>query len=176
MTEAVQGAIVFTDIVGFTELSDLQGDDAAVAMLERQDEVVRESLPDSARVVKELGDGLLLWFGDACAALTTCLTMQARFELEATSGCPLWVRMGVHWGRPRRRGDDIVGLDVNVAARITDLAGPGEVLCSAAAADAAQAGGPMANLAFEPLGAVFLRGIAQPVPLLRVVAAREPAR
>ena len=41
MTEAVQGAIVFTDIVGFTELSDLQGDDAAVAMLERQDEVVR---------------------------------------------------------------------------------------------------------------------------------------
>jgi class 3 adenylate cyclase len=52
------GAIVFTDIVGFTELTDLQGDDVALAVVERQVELVRQVLPPRARIVKELGDGL----------------------------------------------------------------------------------------------------------------------
>ncbi|HUI48231.1 MAG TPA: adenylate/guanylate cyclase domain-containing protein, partial [Acidimicrobiia bacterium] len=56
------GAIVFTDIVGFTALTDAHGDDLALALLERQEQMVRAALPEAARVVKELGDGLLLWF------------------------------------------------------------------------------------------------------------------
>ena len=55
---------------------------------------------------------------------------------------------------------------MNLAARIVDLAGPGEVLCSEATADEA---GAIAGIDFEPLGPVFVRGIADPVPLVRAV-------
>jgi adenylate cyclase len=160
------GAIVFTDIVGFTQITDERGDDVAIALLERQEKMVRTALPDRARVVKELGDGLLLWFEDPCEAIETCLRLQRDFETAPEGDLPMWVRMGMHWGRPRRRGDDIVGRDVNLAARIVDLAGPGEVLCSQATADQA---GLLTGVGFEPLGPVYVRGIADPVPIVRVV-------
>ncbi|MDZ4828278.1 MAG: adenylate/guanylate cyclase domain-containing protein [Actinomycetota bacterium] len=164
------GAIVFTDIVGFTELTDAHGDDVALALLERQEALVRDALPASGRVVKELGDGLLLWFEDPRHGLETCLGLQRSFEAEPDEPMPLWVRMGLHWGCPRRRGDDIIGRDVNLAARIVDLAGPGEVLCSEAAC---QAIGPMPGVEFEALGPVIVRGFAEPVALFR---AFEPTR
>ena len=190
---AEHGAIVFTDIVGFTALTDMHGDDVALVLLERQERMVRAALPAASRVVKELGDGLLLWFDDPCEAIDTCLRLQRELDVlnddamrqvepDAVSdehapnpalaagdgGIPLWVRIGVHWGCPRRRGDDIVGRDVNLAARIVDLAGPGEVLCSEATADVV---GVRPGVGFEPLGPVFVRGITEPVPIMRVLAA-----
>lgn len=172
---AEHGAIVFTDIVGFTKLTDMHGDDAALALLERQERMVRVALPAGARVVKELGDGLLLWFDDPREAIDTCLRLQRDFDAvndaadssePAPAELPLWVRMGVHYGCPRRRGDDIIGHDVNLAARIVDLAGPGEVLCSEATADVI---GDRPGVGFEPLGPVFVRGISEPVPIVRVL-------
>jgi adenylate cyclase len=164
---ADSGAIVFTDIVGFTKLTATHGDDLALALLERQEKVVRDALPDCARVVKELGDGLLLWFEDPRAAIDTCLRLQRLFDVEGDDDVPLWVRMGMHWGTPRRRGDDIVGHDVNLAARIVELAGPGELLCSESTVDAA---GSVEGVVFEPLGPVYVRGIADPVPIVRAVS------
>lgn len=161
------GAIVFTDIVGFTELTNLEGDDVALHLLDRQDAVVRAALPPSGRVMKELGDGLLLWFEDPTAAVGTCLVLQVRFEEESAGGVPLWVRIGMHWGRPRRRGDDIIGRDVNLAARIADLAGPGEVLCSETTMVAA---GDVPGVRYHALGPVVVRGFPDPVPLVRAVA------
>ena len=69
------GAVAFTDIVGFTEFCALRGDDEAVALLSLQERLVRDALPPGARIVKELGDGLLLWFPTALASLTTCLDL-----------------------------------------------------------------------------------------------------
>ena len=74
-SRVVQGAIVFTDLVGFTEFTALSGDEAALALLAAQDRVVSETLPDDAWIVKELGDGLLLFFPDAVAAVRTCEVM-----------------------------------------------------------------------------------------------------
>jgi adenylate cyclase len=172
---AEHGAIVFTDIVGFTALTDRHGDDVALALLERQEQMVRVALPAAARVVKELGDGLLLWFDDPRAAIETCLRLQRDFDAvnaaadgsdPADGDLPLWVRIGVHFGCPRRRGDDIVGRDVNLAARIVDLAGPGEVLCSEVTAEAI---GKHPGIGFEPLGPVFVRGITESVAIMRVL-------
>jgi adenylate cyclase len=163
----VSGTIVFTDIVGFTQLTDEHGDDLALTMLERQSELVRRALPDEARVIKELGDGLMLWFDDPGSAILTILALQRAFEEESDGDLPMWVRIGMHWGCPRARGDDIVGRDVNLASRIMDLAAPGEVLCSEATAEVA---GEMPGVGFEPLGPVYVRGIADPVPLVRAFA------
>jgi len=166
------GAIVFTDIVGFTEFTALQGDTEALAVLDRQDRLVRSALPEHARIVKELGDGLLLWFPAAGLALETCLALLDQFVDTPADESPLWVRIGMHWGCPTPRGDDLVGHAVNLAARIVDVAGPGELLVSADARVAADA--QVDAVAFDELGPVVMRGIPDPVPLYRATRAPGP--
>jgi adenylate cyclase len=162
------GAVVFTDIVDFTRFNAERGDDAAVELLEQQARLVGELLPSCARVVKELGDGLMLWVPDACAALETCLAVQTRVaEQQHDSDDPTYLRIGAHWGAPRRRGDDFVGNVVNLAARIVDLAGAGEVLVSEALLGAAGDLSVLEARAHE-LGPVYVRGVPDPVALYRL--------
>jgi len=163
----VEGAVVFTDIVDFTEYTALRGDEEAVALLTLQETLVQQALPASARIVKELGDGLLLWFSDAVDALRTTLGLQDSFDEAARKReLPLWVRIGVHWGRSLERRGDLPGHDVNLCSRITSMAGPGDVVASAAAQQAA--GDRMPEAVFEELGPIVLRGIPEPVALYRV--------
>jgi adenylate cyclase len=159
------GAVVFTDIVGFTEFTAEHGDDEALALLDRQEKMVRAALPNDARVVKDLGDGLMLWFPEAVSALGSCLAVADRFEEEAATDVPLWVRVGMHWGCPTRRGDDLVGHDVNLAARIVDVAGPGEVLLSESLC--ALVHGRVPGLQLDELGPVVMKGIPDAVALYR---------
>ena len=162
----LQGTVVFTDIVGFTEYTALRGDEEALALLSLQERLVREALPSRSRIVKEIGDGLLLWFSDACDALDACLRLQRRFETESTEAVgPLWVRMGLHFGYQTQRGDDLVGHDVNVASRIVDVAGPGEVLLSEATL--VQVDDKLPDVSLEELGPVVMKGIPQPLRLYR---------
>ena len=161
-------AIAFTDIVGFTEFTAAHGDEAALKLLDLQDQIVHHVLPREARVVKELGDGLMIWFADAVIAIDTCLRLRGRF-LEARS--PLWVRIGLHWGAPNRRGADYVGHDVNVAARIVDLAGPGELLVSEAVRDCL--GNEHHRVRLDELGPVVMKGIAEPVGLFRAAFSED---
>jgi adenylate cyclase len=170
------GAVVFTDIVEFVRYNAERGDDAAVELLEQQVKLVRDLLPSCARVVKELGDGLMIWVPDAPAALQTCLALQARVTEAQLGDDQTFVRVGAHWGSPRRRGDDFVGNVVNLAARIVDLADAGEVLVSAALLDAAGDLTPLNAHAHE-LGPVFVKGVPDPVALYRVepLVASAPA-
>jgi adenylate cyclase len=169
-SNAVLGTVVFTDLVGFTEYCALRGDDEAVRLLALQERLVRDALPASARIVKELGDGLLVWFEHACDALEAALALQRRFEEESVDAdFPLWVRIGMHSGRQTRRGDDLVGHDVNVAARVVDVAGPGEVLLSEATLS--QIDQPPPDVTYEELGPVMMKGIPAPVRLYRAMAA-----
>jgi class 3 adenylate cyclase len=160
---------MFTDIVGFTEYTAVQGDAEALKLLSLQERLVQDALPPGARVVKELGDGLLLWFPDACAAVECALALQSRFERESfESMLPLWVRMGIHWGHQTRRRDDIIGHDVNVASRIVNVAGPGELLVSEATV--AEVGQTAIAATFEPIGPVIMKGIPEPIRLYRAVS------
>lgn len=175
MAEAVrsatstEGTVVFTDIVGFTEFTALQGDEEALALLSTQERLVLSVLPPEARIVKELGDGLLIWFKDACAAVSTTLKLQALYEQESTeSDMPLWVRAGVHSGRQTHRGDDLVGHDVNVASRVADVAGPAEVLISDATLQ--QIGDKLPDVEFDELGPVVMKGLPEPMRLYRAIS------
>lgn len=162
----IDGTIMFTDIVGFTEFTAIRGDEEALTLLARQEQIVREHLCEDSRIVKELGDGLMIWFADAREAVETSIVLQERFE-EATleTDAPLWVRIGVHAGRQTRRGQDLLGHDVNVAARIMDVAGAGEVLVSEETLKRIEAKLP--DVAFEQLGPVVMKGIPAPVNLYR---------
>ena len=165
---AVQGAIVFTDLAGFTEFTAVRGDQAALALLSLQERLVRDQIASRGRIVKELGDGLMLWFDDPCDAVQTALALKERFEQHTVDDdLPLWVRIGIHYGRPARRGRDLVGHDVNVAARIVDLAAPGEVLISEAATE--RIAHLPAGISFEEVGPVIMKGIPEPVALYRAV-------
>ena len=168
----VEGAIAFTDLVGFTEYTATRGDEDALAVLGRQDVIVHAALPADARLVKELGDGLLLFFPHSDVAVATCIAILDGFERAATADeMPLWVRAGLHWGRPSSRGDDLIGHDVNVAARIVDLASPGELLCSGSLRSAVGSDGdPVLEKQFEfiELGPVMMKGIPDPVDLYRI--------
>jgi adenylate cyclase len=166
--EVREGTVVFTDIVGFTEYTALRGDEGALELLSAQERLVQEELPDGARIVKEQGDGLLLWFADACEALNTTFRLQERFEEEsAESTLPLWVRVGMHSGRQTCRGDDLVGHDVNLASRVVNLAGPGEVLLSEATLE--EIDDKLPEVSFEELGPVVMKGIPKPVRLYRAL-------
>ena len=163
------GAVAFTDICGFTEFTAVRGDADALRLLAAQEDVVRTRLPGDARLVKEIGDGLLLWFPDPLSALTSVLSFQEGFKAqEEASELPLWVRIGVHWGSQTRRGDDLIGHDVNVAARVVDVAGPAEVVITEALLDQVLAARSGLVFEIDELGPVLMKGLPEPVWLFRV--------
>ena len=164
----IVGVVVFTDIVGFTEFTAVQGDEAANELLTAQERIVNDELPAGARVVKELGDGLMLWFPSPNGALAVCLALLDRFERYSEETLrPLWVRMGMHWGRQIQRRNDLIGHDVNLASRIADQAGPSELLLSETTRDCLARSIPTDR--FEEIGLVLLKGIPDPVRLFRAL-------
>jgi class 3 adenylate cyclase len=91
------GAIVFSDLVGFTEFTARAGDERALALVERQEELVRELLPPDARIVKQLGDGLLMFFTRVDEALTTTLCLVERWSIRCPTPGRCGSRSSVRW-------------------------------------------------------------------------------
>jgi adenylate cyclase len=124
-------AILFTDLVGFSDWALEAGDTMAVELLRRVARAVEPCIQaNRGRVVKRLGDGLMAVFDvpeDAIAAALGARDAAAGVEV---GGHQALIRAGVHVGRPRFLGGDYLGVDVNVAARVAQAAGPGEVLIS----------------------------------------------
>jgi adenylate cyclase len=125
-------AIVFTDLVGFSDWVLEAGDERALELVRAVGEAVEGAVrANGGRVVKRLGDGLMAVFDDPAAAVrAACEATVAVSELH-----PPGLRAGVHIGRPRKLGGDYFGVDVNVAARVAGAAGGGEVLVSDAVRD-----------------------------------------
>jgi adenylate cyclase len=124
-------AILFTDLVGFSSWALEAGDAAAVELLRDVGVIVEAVVAEhEGRIVKRLGDGVMAVFGHPQAAVEAGLEMQDRLGLLEVAGHRPRMRAGVHHGRPRKLGNDYLGVDVNVAARIGAAAGPGEVLVS----------------------------------------------
>ena len=125
-------AVVFTDLEGFTKYTSRAGDDAASALLTEHNRAVGPIVRGrGGRVVKRIGDGIMLVFNDSAAAVHCAI------ELLDTAPEPLRLRAGVHCGEVVVTRDDVIGHVVNVAARVTEAADGGEVLVTAAAAESA---------------------------------------
>ena len=167
-TATRHGAVLFTDLVGFTEFTDARGDAAAVEVLDEQSTIARDALAGGVgQVVKELGDGLMLWFDHATQGLQAAGGILRAIETARSErGFPLSLRMGMHCGEVVERGADFVGQTVNIASRIADLAGPGELLVSEQVVDALDGGPPTA--AFWPVGPTRVKGVTAPIWLYRL--------
>lgn len=123
-------AVVFTDLEGFTRFTSREGDDAALALLADHHRVIGPLVRSrGGKVVKRLGDGLMLSFPSAEAAVLGAL------ELVEVPPSPLRLRAGVHCGEAVVTPDDLIGHDVNVAARVTASARGGQVLATVAVRD-----------------------------------------
>ena len=157
------GAFAFCDLAGFTAFTAERGDDAALELVTAFGSHVVDRLPADARIVNRVGDGLLLHFEEPAGAVSTLLALTDRCAEVATPASPLWVRTGVHVGEARRLGDDLIGHDINVAARIGELAGAGEVIAS----ESARSADPAVDVCFEALGPAFVKGIRDPLALYR---------
>jgi class 3 adenylate cyclase len=160
-------SVVFTDLVGFTTFTEARGDAAAVVVLEEARRIVDRALDGSdGRVVKEIGDGVMLAFDDASGSIERTALLAHGLRTGFTSGqLPLPARVGLHRGEVVRRGDDLIGHTVNVTARVVDVAGPGELLVSDVALDAC---GDLPGVHAEPVGPVRVRGVREPIWLHRV--------
>jgi class 3 adenylate cyclase len=124
-------ALLFTDLVGFSPWA-LHAGDAAVLELLREVGTGVESViaGHDGHIVKRLGDGLMATFLSAHAAVEAALDAQDAVRGIAVGGYSPRMRAGVHWGRPRKLGGDYLGVDVNVAARVTAAAKAEQVLVS----------------------------------------------
>jgi adenylate cyclase len=153
-------AVVFTDLEGFTRYTARNGDEAARSLLARHH---RDTTPIvrrwGGRVIKHLGDGLMLAFPDASSAI------HAALDLVPTAPEPLRLRAGIHLGEVYVTADDIIGHTVNVAARITDEAHGGQVLVSTSSVAAA---GPLAGVRVLRPRKHALKGIEEKVSISRV--------
>jgi len=123
-------SIVFTDLEGFTRFTAREGDDAALALLAEHHRAVGPIVRSrGGKVVKRLGDGLMLSFPSAESAVL------AAMELVEAPPDALRLRAGVHTGEAAVTADDLIGHDVNVAARVAAVASGGQVLSTVAVRD-----------------------------------------
>ena len=132
----VEVTLLFTDLVGFSSWALEAGDEAAFELLrEVGGGVERAVAAHDGRVVKRLGDGLMASFLEPEGAVEAALDAHYAVATVDVDGHRPRLRAGAHLGRPRRIGGDYLGIDVNIAARVADGAGPGEVLVSEVVAD-----------------------------------------
>jgi len=157
-------AIAFADLAGYTRLTEEAGEDEAVDMIERFVESVENTLPDSGRIVKTIGDEVMVVGSDASALLDWAVGFQ---QLQTERPLP---RIGIHQGLTLYRDGDYYGRAVNLAARVGARAAGGEVLVTRPLVEAAGR-----HLEFERIGEVKLKGFSESTELFLAGRAEEEA-
>lgn len=168
--ETTDATIVFVDLAGFSAIADVYGDAAAVRVLDQFEAMVHAALDGLGSPLKWIGDEVMLAFpapDDALKSLAKLLP-----ACRETPELPL-TRTSLHHGPVIRRGDDLFGSTVNIAARIAALAAPGQLLGTQSVAAPASAAG----IDVRDLGEAQLRSLATPTRLfsIELASAADPA-
>jgi adenylate cyclase len=156
----LRAAIAFADLAGYTRLTEEAGEEQAVDVVERFVEDVEHTLPDDARVIKTIGDAVMIVGSDPVALVDWAVGFQA---LQTERPLP---RIGIHSGAALYRDGDYYGHAVNLASRVGARAAGGEVLVTRPVADAAGR-----HLVFDHIGEVKLKGFSEATELF---LARRP--
>ncbi|MCX7108915.1 MAG: tetratricopeptide repeat protein [Proteobacteria bacterium] len=162
-------AIMFTDMVGFSALA--QRDEAlALDLLEEHRTLLRTAfLKHQGHEIKTIGDGFLVEFASAVAALNCSVEIQKALALrnvETSADRSFQVRIGIHLGDVLPRGNDIVGDGVDIAARVEPLADAGGIALTQQVFDQVYNKIPQT---LARIGKVELKNIQRPVEVYRVM-------
>ena len=150
-TERVLATILLTDIVRSTDRAAELGDQRWRELLDRHDALIDRALGRfRGHLVNTTGDGIQATF-DGPARAIRCATAIT----ESVRGIGLEVRVGLHTGEVEIRGDQLAGIAVHIAARVSSLAGPGEVLVSRTVKDLVAGSG----ICFADRGSHILKGV-----------------
>ena len=163
----IERTFAFLDLSGFTAYTDTEGDAEAVKVLSGFRAAVREVASSRAvRIAKWLGDGAMLVSVEMEPAVEATVDIERRID---QSGSPLALRGGIATGPVILfEGDDYIGQSVNLASRLCDLAHPHEVL-----APASMVSSLLVNTMAVPIGSRHISGFAQPIEIVRLVAAES---
>ncbi len=154
----VRVAIAFADLAGYTRYTEEAGEEEAVSTIERFIDAVTDTLPDDARVVKTIGDEVMIVGQDAQALTDWAVGFQRLYNERPTP------RIGLHSGVVLYRDGDYFGRDINLAARVVARARGGEVIVTD---EVVQAVRGASWLSFEDIGEVKLKGFDRPRSLCR---------
>jgi adenylate cyclase len=155
-------AIAFIDLAGFTRLTEEAGDLYAVDLVERFHASVEVTLPDDARILKTIGDAVMVVGSDPAGLCDWAVGFQ---KLQSERPLP---RIGLHHGAVLYRHGDYYGREVNLAARVGARAGGGEVLVTRSVVEAAGR-----HLGFERVGEATLKGFNRPTELFLATMGAE---
>ncbi len=153
----VRVAIVFADLAGYARLTVERGDEEALAAVERFVDAVEQTLPPDARVIKTLGDEVMVVGPDAGGLVRWAVGLGE----EISRGDPP-PRIGMHYGDALYRDGDYYGREINQAARVVARAGGGEVLVTRPVVEVASS---LDGVRFERIGEVGLKGFSEPTEL-----------
>lgn len=159
--------VVFVDLAGFSAIADVYGDEVSVALIELFENSVTQALSGYGQTLKWIGDEAMLAFPDPEMALESLGRLL--LSCRADSRLPL-TRCGMSHGRVIRRSNDLFGSTVNVAARITALAAPGQLLATESVAQIARS----QEIVVQDLGRMPLRSVANEVPIFSLELAPAP--
>ncbi len=146
-------AIAFADLTGYTRMTEEEGELSAVDAVERFVEAVEVTLPDEARIIKTIGDEVMVIGSDAAALTDWAVGFQA---MQTERPLP---RIAVHCGVALFRDGDYYGRDINIASRVSARSAGGEVLVTRPVVEVARVGG--GHLEFERIGEVTLKGFSE---------------
>jgi adenylate cyclase len=158
----VRVAIGFADLAGYARLTVERGDEEALGAVERFVEAVVQTLPADARVIKTLGDEVMVVGADPAALVKWAVGMES--AIAAGDPPP---RIGIHYGEALYRDGDYYGREINQAARVVARAGGGEVLVTRPVVDVAAG---LDGVKFERIGEVGLKGFSEPTELFTAAA------
>jgi class 3 adenylate cyclase len=165
--------VLFTDLVGHTEMMQRLGDEQGRAVLRAHERITREVLKQHGGVeVKTMGDGFMASFGSVTKALECAVALQRAFvEHSESSPERLDVRVGLNAGEPIAEDGDLFGSTVILASRIAAQAGAGEILV----ADTIRGLASGKGFLFADRGEVVPKGFEEPVRLYEVRWQEEPS-
>lgn len=161
-------SVMFTDVVGSTELAQRLGDDVAFELISTHDTIVRASVSEhGGRVIKHTGDGIMAVFVSPVQMVRSACTIQTVVaSIEPEPGRPAFqVRIGGAAGEPIERDNDFFGSTVNLSARLCAAAEPGKVLVSNGVAELCLGKG----MKFAALQYINLKGFDEEVSTREVV-------
>ncbi|HEV3364836.1 MAG TPA: AAA family ATPase [Acidimicrobiia bacterium] len=166
MTERATAIVLFTDLVGSTELRSRLGEDAAETLRQQHDALITAAIEaNGGTVVKNLGDGIMATFTGAADAVGAAVAIQQAIERHNRSGAAaLAVRIGVSAGDVVFEKSDCFGTPVIEAARLCAAAAGGQILASEIVRWMARSGGST----FHSVGNLELKGLSEPVPTVEV--------